>query len=156
MDTCKAANLYATHPAEFMTYVNAPIGRPARPRPLDAAHRVSDDDRNRLGDHRDRDIHAVVAEREDRDHLATLIPTVALVDPDVTRTLPSNVVASTGFDCMSHALEATTARAWTRRLNPARGVARPVSQGANPFSDLLASQALRLVGEFQVRAVREQ
>src|SRR6266550_98562 len=26
MDTCKAANLYATHPAEFMTYVNAPIG----------------------------------------------------------------------------------------------------------------------------------
>ena len=26
MDTCKAANLYATRPAEFMTYVNAPIG----------------------------------------------------------------------------------------------------------------------------------
>ena len=26
MDTCKAANLYATQPAEFMTYVNAPIG----------------------------------------------------------------------------------------------------------------------------------
>ena len=26
MDTCKAANLYACHPAEFMTYVNAPIG----------------------------------------------------------------------------------------------------------------------------------
>src|SRR6185369_10165195 len=26
MDTCKAANLYTTHPAEFMTYVNAPIG----------------------------------------------------------------------------------------------------------------------------------
>ena len=26
MDTCKAANLYATHAAEFMSYVNAPIG----------------------------------------------------------------------------------------------------------------------------------
>ena len=27
MDTCKAANLYATHPADFMTYVNPPIGK---------------------------------------------------------------------------------------------------------------------------------
>ena len=26
LDTCKAANLYAAHPAEFMAYVNAPIG----------------------------------------------------------------------------------------------------------------------------------
>jgi alcohol dehydrogenase class IV len=46
-----------------------------------------------------------------------------------------------------------TARVWPRRLNPAKGVLRPVSQGANPFSDMLATQALRLVGEFHVRAV---
>src|ERR1700688_4668947 len=26
IDTCKAANLYATHPAEFSAYVNAPLG----------------------------------------------------------------------------------------------------------------------------------
>ena len=26
MDTCKAANLYATYPADFLTYVNAPVG----------------------------------------------------------------------------------------------------------------------------------
>src|SRR4029077_10227397 len=27
MDTCKAANLYASHPADFLDYVNAPIGQ---------------------------------------------------------------------------------------------------------------------------------
>ncbi|HEX6007073.1 MAG TPA: iron-containing alcohol dehydrogenase, partial [Burkholderiales bacterium] len=26
MDTCKAANLYSTHPADFLAYVNAPVG----------------------------------------------------------------------------------------------------------------------------------
>ena len=41
------------------------------------------------------------------------------------------MVAATGFDCMSHALEAITARAYPRRVNPAQGVNRPVSQGAN-------------------------
>jgi len=84
-----------------------------------------------------------------------LIPTIALVDPDVTRTLPANVVASTGFDCMSHALESITARLYPRRLNPARGIGRPVSQGANPFSDALATQALTSVGQFLVRAVND-
>lgn len=34
-------------------------------------------------------------------------------------------------------------------------MARPVSQGANPFSDMLAAQALRLVGQFHTRAVRD-
>ena len=32
MDTAKAANLYATYPADFLTYVNAPIGQ-GRPCP---------------------------------------------------------------------------------------------------------------------------
>ena len=47
---------------------------------------------------------------------------------------------------MSHALESLTARPYPRRLNPAKGVNRPVSQGANPFSDMLAAEALRSVG----------
>ncbi|HYU78248.1 MAG TPA: iron-containing alcohol dehydrogenase, partial [Vicinamibacterales bacterium] len=84
-----------------------------------------------------------------------LIPTIALIDPDTAASLPRNAVAATGFDCMSHALESLTARAYPRRLNPAQGVSRPVSQGANPFSDLLAAEALRNVGRFLVRAVND-
>jgi len=156
IDTCKAANLYATHPAEFMTYVNAPIGAGQRaPGPLKphiacpttsgTGSEVTGIAIFTLGSLNAKT--GIIGRR--------LIPTIALVDPDVTRTLPANVVASTGFDCMSHALEATTARAFPRRLNPVQGLHRPVSQGANPFSDALATQALDAVGKYLVRAVRD-
>ena len=145
MDTCKAANLYASHPADFMTYVNAPIGAGQRvPGPL-KPHIACPTTIGTGSETTGISIFTLASLNAKTGIVSRrLIPTVALVDPEVTRTLPANVVASTGFDCMSHALEATTARAWPRRLNPARGVSRPVSQGANPFSDLLASQALRM------------
>ena len=156
MDTCKAANLYATHPAEFMTYVNAPIGAgqrvpgPLRPHIACPTTAGTGSETTGIAIFTLASLNAktgIISRR--------MTPTVALIDPNVTTTLPANVIAATGFDCMSHALEAMTARVWPRRVNPARGVARPVSQGANPFSDLLASQALRLVGQFHTRAVRD-
>ena len=154
MDTCKAANLYATHPADFMTYVNAPIGAGQRPpgplKPHIACPTTSGTGSETTGIA----IFTLTAMNAKTGIVARrLIPTVALVDPDVTRSLPANVVAATGFDCMSHALEAITARVWPRRLNPAKGAHRPVSQGANPFSDALAAQALDGVGKYLVRAV---
>jgi hydroxyacid-oxoacid transhydrogenase len=156
MDTCKAANLYATHPAEFMTYVNAPIGAgqkvpgPVKPHIACPTTSGTGSETTGIAIFNLTDINAktgIISRR--------LIPTVALIDPDVTDTLPRNVVAASGFDCMSHALESLTARPWPRRLNPARGASRPVSQGANPFSDALASEALNGVGKFLVRAVSD-
>lgn len=156
MDTCKAANLYATHPADFMTYVNAPIGAGQRPpaplKPHIACPTTSGTGSETTGIA----IFTLTAMNAKTGIIARrLIPTVALVDPEVTRSLPANVVAATGFDCMSHALEAITARVWPRRLNPAKGMQRPVSQGANAFSDALAAQALDGVGKYLVRAVRD-
>jgi alcohol dehydrogenase class IV len=154
IDTCKAANLYATHPADFMTYVNAPIGGgqkvPGAVKPHIACPTTAGTGSETTGIaiFNLTEINAktgIISRR--------LIPTVALIDPDVTRTLARNVMAASGFDCMSHALESLTARAWPKRQNPARGANRPVSQGANPFSDALAGEALRAVGKFLVRAV---
>src|SRR5438876_987613 len=156
MDTCKAANLYATHPAEFMTYVNAPIGGgqkvpgPVKPHIACPTTAGTGSETTGIAIFNLTEINAktgIISRR--------LIPTVALIDPNVTLTLPKNVVAATAFDCMSHALESLTARPWPRRLNPARGASRPVSQGANPFSDGLATEALKGVGSFLVRAVND-
>lgn len=154
MDTCKAANLYASHPAEFMSYVNAPIGAgqrvpgPVKPHIACPTTAGTGSETTGIAIFTLRSINAktgIISRR--------LIPTIALIDPEVTATLPRNAVAATGFDCMSHALESITARAWPRRVNPAKGVSRPVSQGANPFSDMLAAQALKSVGRYLVRAV---
>jgi alcohol dehydrogenase class IV len=156
MDTCKAANLYSTHPAEFMTYVNAPIGAgqkvPGRLKPHIACPTTAGTGSETTGIA----IFTLSAINAKTGIISRrLIPDVALIDPAVTATLPRNAVAATGFDCMSHALESITARAYPRRLNPAQGVDRPVSQGANPFSDMLAAEALTSVGKFLVRAVTD-
>lgn len=156
MDTCKAANLYATHPADFMTYVNAPIGAGQRvPGPL--VPHIACPTTSGTGSETTGIAIFKLGSLDAKTGIISrrLTPAVALIDPEVTRTLPATVVASTGFDCMSHALEALTARAWPRRLNPAKGAGRPVSQGANPFSDMLATQALKLVGDFHARAVAD-
>ncbi len=156
MDTCKAANLYASRPAEFMTYVNAPIGGgqkvpgPVRPHIACPTTSGTGSETTGIAIFNLRSLNAktgIISRR--------LVPDVALIDPTVAATLPKYAVAATGFDCMSHALESLTARTYTRRLNPARGVYRPVSQGANPFSDMLATEALKGVGQFLVRAVND-
>ncbi|MEO6928150.1 MAG: hydroxyacid-oxoacid transhydrogenase [Casimicrobiaceae bacterium] len=156
IDTCKAANLYASQPASFMTYVNAPIGEgqrvPGALKPHIACPTTSGTGSETTGIA----IFTLAALNAKTGIISRrMTPTIALVDPDVTASLPPMAIASTGFDCMSHSLEAMTARAFVRRQNPARGVQRPVSQGANPFSDLLATQALKLTGEFLVRAVSD-
>ena len=72
----------------------------------------------------------------------------------MTRSLPATVVAASGFDAMSHALESLTAIAYPRPP-AAPHCSRPPSQGANPLGDALATEALKSVGKYLVRAVRD-
>lgn len=84
-----------------------------------------------------------------------LLPTIAIVDPQVCDSLPSNAIASTGFDLCCHALECYTARAYTRHEKVASANARQLIQGANPFSDIAAREALSIVGQYLERGVND-
>jgi hydroxyacid-oxoacid transhydrogenase len=156
IDTAKAANLYATYPADFMTYVNAPIGGgQAVPGPL-KPHIACPTTSGTGSECTGIAIFDLTAMRA-KTGIASrrLKPSLGIVDPDVTRTLPAQVVASTGFDVLSHALESYTALPYTRRKRPLKGSARPLSQGANPFSDIACLEALELLGRYVERAVRD-
>jgi len=157
IDTAKAVNLYTTYPpADFLDYVNPPIGKglpvPGSLKPLIAIPTtagtgsettgVSIFDLNRL--------HAKTGIASRR-----LKPTLGLLDPENTKTLPSQVAASSGLDILSHAVESFTALPFTERLRPDRPSLRPAYQGSNPISDVWSLQAMRLVNRFLVRAVED-
>ena len=155
IDTAKAANLYATHPAELLTYVNAPVGEgrpvPGPLRPHIACPSTSGTGSECTGiaifDLLSLKAKTGIAHRH-------LVPTRALIDPDTTETLPGPVVAASGFDVLSHALESFTARPFTAR-SKTDPLSRPMSQGANPWSDVGCREALRLSGRYLVRAVQD-
>jgi hydroxyacid-oxoacid transhydrogenase len=157
MDTAKAADLYATYPPDdFLDYVNAPIGR-ARPvpgplKPLIACPTTSGTGSEctpiAIFDYEAMHAKTGIVSRRIR-------PALGVIDPDVTRTLPATVVACSGFDVLSHAVESYTALPYTRRARPARPRERPASQGANPWSDIACAEAMRLTGQYIVRAVND-
>jgi len=156
IDTAKAANLYSTYPADFDAYVNAPIGRatpiPGPLRPHIACPTTSGTGAEVTGiaifDYLAHHAKTGIASKR-------LKPTLGVIDPDVTLTLPSTVVACSGFDVLSHALESYTARPYTERRRPETPNARPMSQGANPFSDIASTEAMRILGANIVRAVAD-
>ncbi|HEY8072791.1 MAG TPA: hydroxyacid-oxoacid transhydrogenase [Labilithrix sp.] len=156
IDTCKAAALYATYPRDFLAFVNKPVGAgEAVPGPLPP--HVACPTTSGTGSELTGIAVCDVLALEAKTGIASrrLRPTAAVVDPDVTATLPASVVAASGFDVLCHALESYTARPFRSRAKAASPSARPMSQGRNPWSDLGSREALRLCGAFLVRAVRD-
>ena len=156
MDTAKAANLYTSYPADFLDYVNAPIGKglpaPGPLKPLIAIPTTAGTGSETTGvaifDLVEMKAKTGIAHRY-------LKPTLGLVDPDNTRSMPSQVAASTGLDVLSHALESYTAIPFDQRPRPERPQLRPAYQGSNPISDLWSLEALRLMAEHLPRAVAD-
>ncbi len=156
IDTCKAAILYATYPADFLAYVNRPIGSGREvPGPL-PPHLACP---TTIGTGSECTGIAVFDDRARRAKTGIvsrrLRPTLAIVDPSSAGSLPPSVVAASGFDVLSHALESYSARSFGARARPSSAVTRPMSQGRNPWSDMGCREALALAGRFLVRAVQD-
>jgi alcohol dehydrogenase class IV len=66
-----------------------------------------------------------------------MLADLAVVDPDLTMTVPPAVTAATGVDAMAHCAEAFTSRK------------------SHPIIDLYALEGIRLVGRFLPRAVKD-
>jgi len=156
IDTAKAANLYSTHPADFFDYVNAPIGKglpvPGPLKPLIAVPTTAGTGSETTGvaifDYVEKHAKTGIAHRH-------LKPTLGIVDPDNTVSLPPAVAASSGLDVLSHALESYTAMPFNERPMPPRPLERPAYQGSNPISDIWALTALELMAEFLPNAVAD-
>lgn len=157
IDTAKAVNLYATYPADFLTYVNAPIGGghppPGPLKPLIAVPTTTGTGSETTGV-AIFDLLSIRA-KTGISHRA-LRPALGLIDPENTRTLPSTVVACSGMDVLSHGLESFTALPFTQRAAPKNPGLRPTYQGSNPISDVWATRAIEMVARNIVRSVNDQ
>lgn len=157
IDTAKAANLYATYPADFLDYVNAPIGKglpvPGPLKPLIAVPTTSGTGSETTGvaifDLLEIKTKTGIAHR-------LLRPTMGLVDPNNTRTLPGMVTACSGLDVLCHGMESYTALSFANRMAAGQPGLRPAYQGSNPISDVWAISAIEMVARNLVRAVHDE
>jgi len=156
MDTAKVANLYATYPADFLAYVNPPIGGgrliPGPLKPLIAIPTTAGTGSETTGvaifDLQEMHAKTGIAHR-------ALKPVMGIVDPDNTRTLPRMVAACTGMDVLGHALESLTAVHYTKKPAPEHPSLRPAYQGSNPISDIWAARAIEMVSKNIVQVIED-
>jgi len=85
-------------------------------------------------------IRALVTDGETRSKVAVesinMLADIAIIDPELTRTVPAHIMAATGVDALAHCVEAFT------------------SKRAHPLIDLYALEGIRLGGRYLARAVQ--
>ena len=156
IDTAKAANLYATYPAQLLDYVTKPVGKgipvPGKLKPLIAVPTTAGTGSETTGvaifDHTPLHAKLGIAHR-------ALRPLLGVVDPNNTRSMPPQVAACSGLDVLSHAVESLTALPFSQRPAPETPSQRPAYQGANPISDIWARRAIEMVARYLVRSMND-
>jgi alcohol dehydrogenase class IV len=156
MDTAKVANLVSTHPAPVMDYVNPPVGGGRKP-PTPLKPHLAIPTTSGTGseattvavlDIPDLKVKTGISHRY-------LRPAQAIVDPELTRTLPAEITSSAGLDVVCHAAESYISRPFDARPRPASPDDRPPYQGANPVADVWSAKALEYGGRYLRRAVAD-
>ena len=153
IDTCKAANLLTCHPAPLLDYLNKPVGQgvpvPGPLKPLIAvpttAGTGSETTAVAVTHVLDQNVKAGVSHR-------LLRPTLGVVDPLNTLTVPPEVTAAAGSDILTHAIESYTTRPYNARAKH-HPPDRPAYIGANPASDIWCEKAMEYVARYLRRAV---
>lgn len=135
MDTAKAIAVEATHPGTAWDYRWCSDTQPTeKTLPIVAVSTTS-------GTGSEVTQVAVMTNPGEKDKSAIyhniIYPKIAIVDPELTLTVPSSVTSQTGFDVFTHAFESY--------LHP----------NASPFIEMLALKAIGLVAEYLPRVVKD-
>ncbi|HEU5483784.1 MAG TPA: hydroxyacid-oxoacid transhydrogenase [Microlunatus sp.] len=155
IDTAKAVDLLTTFPGELMDYLNAPIGRgqvpPGSLKPLFAVPTTAG-----TGAESTNVCIMDILSMKVKSGIShwRLRPTMAIVDPALTMTLPAAVTASAGMDILCHAAESYTAK-WYADFDRKTPEQRVTYCGANPVSDLWSEKAMTLLARAFRSAVHE-
>ena len=153
IDSAKAANLFTTYPAPLTDYLNKPIGKglpiPGPLKPLVAipttAGTGSETTAVAVLDVLSLHVKTGISHRY-------LRPSLAIVDPLNTVTLPPMATAYPGFDVLTHALSRSPRDPTTRGRGTGPTSGRSYV-GRNPVSDLWCEKALEYLGRSLRRAV---
>jgi alcohol dehydrogenase class IV len=127
MDTAKAIAVEAAHPGTAWDYLHYSAGPSEKTLPIIAIGTTA-------GTGSQTTPCAVITNTAKKDKSAiwhkNIFPRIAIVDPEVTLSMPKSVTAQTGFDAFCHNFEAY------------------LSVNTNPLVEALALDAIRLVAEY--------
>jgi hydroxyacid-oxoacid transhydrogenase len=155
IDTAKAVNLLTTNPGELMDYVNAPVGKAQAPsQPLLPLVAIPTTTGTGAESTTICVLDVLALKVKTGISHPMLRPTLAVVDPLLSRSQPAMVTAASGMDILCHALESYTAR-WYADFDAKQPEQRVPYCGANPIADLWSEKAMSLLAVAFRTAVRD-